>query len=42
MRRDMAECGYNVVVQDVRGCLDSKGEFDILVGEDVEGRAAME
>ena len=37
----MAERGYNVLVQDVRGRFDSEGEFDVFAGEDADGRATI-
>ncbi len=40
--RRLAERGYNVVVQDVRGRFDSQGEFGFLKGEDADGRATMD
>ena len=40
--RRLAELGYNVVIQDVRGRFDSEGEFDIFVGEDADGQATMD
>ncbi len=39
--RRMAERGYNVLVQDVRGRFDSEGEFDVFAGEDVDGWATI-
>src|SRR5829696_3914429 len=38
----MAERGYNVLVQDVRGRFGSEGKFDIFAGEDDDGRATIE
>ena len=38
----MAERGYNVLVQDVRGRFGSEGEFDVFAGEDADGRATIE
>lgn len=38
----MAERGYNVLVQDVRGRFDSEGEFDVFAGEDADGQATIE
>ncbi len=38
----MAERGYNVLVQDVRGRFESGGEFDIFAGEDADGQATIE
>ena len=38
----MAERGYNVLVQDVRGRFESEGEFDIFAGEDADGQATIE
>ncbi len=40
--RRLAERGYNVVVQDVRGRFDSQREFGFLKGEDADGRATMD
>jgi putative CocE/NonD family hydrolase len=37
----MAERGYNVLVQDVRGRFDSEGDFDVFAGEDADGRATI-
>lgn len=37
----IAERGYNVLVQDVRGRFDSEGEFDVFAGEDADGRATI-
>ena len=39
--RLLAERGYNVLVQDVRGRFDSEGEFDVFAGEDLDGRATI-
>ena len=38
----IAERGYNVLVQDVRGRFDSQGKFDVFAGEDADGRATIE
>src|ERR671910_3229072 len=38
----MAERGYNVLVQDVRGRFDSEGGFDVFAGEDADGQATIE
>lgn len=38
----MAERGYNVLVQDVRGRFDSEGEFEVFAGEDADGQATIE
>jgi len=38
----MAERGYNVIVQDVRGRFGSEGEFDVFAGEDADGWATIE
>ena len=38
----LAERGYNVVVQDVRGRFDSEGEFMPFVNEAADGRATLE
>ncbi len=40
--RRLAERGYNMVIQDVRGRFDSQGEFEVFAGEDADGRATME
>jgi len=40
--RRLAERGYNVVVQDVRGRFDSQREFGFLKGEEADGRATMD
>jgi len=37
-----AERGYNVIVQDVRGCFDSQGEFYPFLNEVDDGRATLE
>jgi uncharacterized protein len=37
----MAERGYNVLVQDVRGRFDSEGDFDVFAGEDADSRATI-
>lgn len=37
-----AERGYNVLVQDVRGCFDSDGEFMPFAHEAQDGRATLE
>src|ERR687890_582777 len=37
----IAERGYNVLVQDVRGRFDSQGKFDVFAGEDADGRATI-
>ncbi len=39
--RRMAERGYNVLVQDVRGRFDSEGKFDVFAGEDADGQATI-
>ncbi|MBI4615941.1 MAG: CocE/NonD family hydrolase [Planctomycetes bacterium] len=39
--RFMAERGYHVVVQDVRGRFDSGGEFEPFVNEAADGRATV-
>jgi uncharacterized protein len=38
----MAERGYNVLVQDVRGRFESEGGFDVFAGEDADGQATIE
>ena len=38
----MAERGYNVLVQDVRGRFDSEGEFEVFAGEAADGQATIE
>src|ERR671910_2265085 len=40
--RLMAERGYNVLVQDVRGRFDSEGKFEVFAGEDADGQATIE
>ena len=37
-----AERGYNVLIQDVRGCYDSQGEFEPFSHEVDDGRATLE
>jgi hypothetical protein len=39
--RRFAERGYNVLVQDVRGCYDSPGKFEPYVHEASDGRATL-
>lgn len=37
-----AERGYNVLIQDVRGCFDSEGEFEPFKHEAADGKATLE
>ena len=37
-----AERGYNVLVQDVRGCFESEGEFEPFKNEATDGRSTLE
>jgi hypothetical protein len=39
--RRFAERGYNVLVQDVRGCHDSTGELNLLFQEEADGKATF-